>query len=268
MMIRLLFATLIVFYIRPALKTRVAAFVVDPVRHDSKSSSRLSYPSQIALFSSSSSSSAESSSSSVASSSSGGVVSLTIESATDILAEWDRVYNPDNAAPTPRNSGDDDEPSTSSTRQPAQSRQEQLLPQLADAIRTLNDAALAERTQDSTTGRVMLGICAASAPQGIAALKSWVTNLALPRGLLHGMDKDGVPLELTGGVYIKYNSGGVYTFADIRKSGLGFDALWKPGDALLEPYDGTYRGVYFQVELMDQVFRQFLVPLDVFDSIE
>ena len=56
------------------------------------------------------------------------------------------------------------------------------------------------------------------------------------------MDKDGVPIDLSGGVYIKYNSGGVYTFSDIRKSGLGFDALWKPGDALLEPYDGTYRG--------------------------
>mmetsp|Transcript_1561 Transcript_1561/g.3397 ORF Transcript_1561/g.3397 Transcript_1561/m.3397 type:complete len:109 (-) Transcript_1561:38-364(-) len=58
---------------------------------------------------------------------------------------------------------------------------------------------------------------------------------------------------------------GVYTFADIRKSGLGFDALWKPGDALIERYtDGNYRGVYFQVELADEEFRQYLVPLDLF----
>jgi hypothetical protein len=78
------------------------------------------------------------------------------------------------------------------------------------------------------------------------------------------MDKDGVALELDGGVYIKYNSGGVYSFSAIRKSGLGFDALWKPGDALLEPYDGTYRGVYFQVELSDEEFRQYLVPPDTF----
>jgi hypothetical protein len=48
---------------------------------------------------------------------------------------------------------------------------------------------------------------------------------------------------------------------------MGFDALWKPGDALLEPYDGIYRGVYFQVELEDEVFRQYLVPLDLFQSL-
>jgi hypothetical protein len=112
----------------------------------------------------------------------------------------------------------------------------------------------------------MLGICASNIEEGVGALKSWVTNLQLPRGLLHGMDKDGVPLEFEGGVYIKYNSGGVYTFEDIRKSGLGFDALWKPGDAMLESYDGTYRGVYFQVELLDGEFRQYLVPLDLFEA--
>ena len=105
----------------------------------------------------------------------------------------------------------------------------------------------------------------AVAAEGVQTLKSWVTALELPRGLLYGMDKDGVPLELNGPVYIKYNSGGVYTFADIRKSGLGFDALWKPGDALLAPYDeGSYRGVYFQVELSDGEFRQYLMPLDLF----
>lgn len=111
----------------------------------------------------------------------------------------------------------------------------------------------------------MLGICASSAAEGIATLKSWVTNLELPRGLLHGMDQDGVPLQIDGAVYIKYNSGGVYTFADIRKSKKGFDALWKPGDAMLENYDGNYRGVYFQVELSDGVFRQYLIPLDIFN---
>lgn len=47
---------------------------------------------------------------------------------------------------------------------------------------------------------------------------------------------------------------------------MGFDALWKPGDALLEQYDGIYRGVYFQAELADGVFRQYLMPLDTFES--
>lgn len=113
----------------------------------------------------------------------------------------------------------------------------------------------------------MLGICASSVQEGIATLKSWVANLNLPRGLLHGMDIDGVPLNIEGAVYIKYNSGGVYTFADIRKSQKGFDALWKPGDAMLELYEGKYRGVYYQVELKDATFRQFLVPCDIFDSL-
>jgi len=48
---------------------------------------------------------------------------------------------------------------------------------------------------------------------------------------------------------------------------MGFDALWKPGDAMLEEYDGDYRGVYFQVELSDGEFRQYLVPLDIFGDI-
>jgi hypothetical protein len=110
----------------------------------------------------------------------------------------------------------------------------------------------------------MLGICASSTQEGIGTLKAWVTSLQLPRGLLHGMDKDGIPIEIEGGVYIKYNSGGSLTFADIRRSGLGFDAIWKPGDAMIESYDGIYRGVYFQVELSDGEFRQYLVPHDVF----
>ncbi|MGK3741390.1 MAG: hypothetical protein ACI90V_008243, partial [Bacillariaceae sp.] len=136
--------------------------------------------------------------------------------------------------------------------------------QLISSIRFLSGIATDDRDRDSTTGRCMLGVCAPSAEVGLATLKAWVTSLDLPRGLLHGMDKDGIPLDINGPVYIKYNSGGVYTFTDIRKSGLGFDALWKPGDAMLEPYDGTYRGVYFQVELKDGEFRQYMVPLDTF----
>jgi Domain of unknown function (DUF1824) len=175
-----------------------------------------------------------------------------VAEATQILSEWDRMYNAEKLF-------------TSGGTAPA-AESEILRSKLPDAIRTLNDRATNERLADSTKGRCMLGICAASANEGVAALKSWVTSLELPRGLLHGMDKDGIPLELNGGVYIKYNSGGVYTFADIRKSKMGFDALWKPGDAMLEEYDGAYRGVYFQVELADGEFRQFLVPLDVFES--
>ena len=174
---------------------------------------------------------------------------MSVEKATQILSDWDKYYNKENNA----SKIDSNDENVAKNRN-----------QLPTAVHFLNKVASEERKRDMTLGRCMLGICASSAEEGVATLKSWVTTLDLPRGLLHGMDKDGVPLQLDGGVYIKYNTGGVYTFADIRKSGLGFDALWKPGDALLEPYDGTYRGVYFQVELSDGIFRQYLVPLDIF----
>jgi hypothetical protein len=167
-----------------------------------------------------------------------------------MLAEWDRYYNQESTS---------DMTSFSTELDPDATRAN-----LREAVQVLNRAARDERLEDSTRGRCMLGICASSAPEGVAALKSWVSALELPRGLLHGMDKDGIPLEIDSAVYIKYNTGGVLTFSDIRKSGMGFDALWKPGDALLEPYDGRFRGVYFQVELDDGEFRQYLVPLDLF----
>ena len=174
-----------------------------------------------------------------------------IMEATRILADWDRLYNPESK---PGEGAVEDE-----VEDEMRLRHRASLP---DAVRVLNEKAREERKADASTGRCMLGICASSVEEGIATLKSWVSGLELPRGLLHGADKDGVPLEIPGAVYIKYNSGGVYTFADIRKSQMGFDALWKPGDAMLEEYDGSVRGIYFQVELIDGEFRQYLLPLD------
>jgi hypothetical protein len=135
-----------------------------------------------------------------------------IEEATNVLSEWDRLYNTKN---------DDDDATVA--------KRAALRPRLVAATLVLNEAARLERERQIDLGRCMLGICASSTAEGIATLKAWVTALRLPRGLLHGMDVDGVPIEMTQGVYIKYNSGGVYTFADIRKSQMGFDALWKPG---------------------------------------
>ena len=172
----------------------------------------------------------------------GSITSDAIVDASNLLADWDRKFSSNN-------NWDGTEESRA---------------HLIDAIVILNQRATSERLTDATKGRCMLGICASSADEGLATLKAWVNSLELPRGLLHGMDIEGVPIEFNGGVYIKYNSGGVYTFADIRKSQMGFNALWKPGDAMLEEYDGTYRGVYFQVELSDGEFRQYLLPLDLF----
>jgi hypothetical protein len=169
-----------------------------------------------------------------------------VDEASQILLEWDRNYNPD----------------VKDVDQDFDAKMGRSL--LPYAVRVLAEKADEERNEDSTKGRCMLGICASSTEEAVITLKSWVSSLQLPRGLLHGMDKDGVPIDIQGGVYIKYNTGGSATFADIRRSGIGFEALWKPGDALLEPYDGTFRGVYFQVELSDGIFRQYLVPLDTF----
>ena len=75
-------------------------------------------------------------------------------------------------------------------------------PPLTEAVHALRAAAA------SRDGRIMLGICADDAAAGVAALKAWVGALGLPRGVLHGMDRDGVPLDMSsfGGVYVKYNS--------------------------------------------------------------
>ena len=152
------------------------------------------------------------------------------------------------------------------------------------AVRALVDQALSEREGRERSavagdggaggvpsGRVMLGICASNAPEALAGLKSWVGELGLPRGKLHGMDVDGVPIppEELGSVYVKFSTGGAMTFTEMRRTGIGFDALWRPGDALLEGYDGDFRGVYMNVELRDGEFRQFgVLPTDLFMDLD
>jgi len=71
------------------------------------------------------------------------------------------------------------------------------------------------------------------------------------------MDKEGVPLDMStfGSVYIKYMSAGGTEF--------------NPGDAMLNGYDGTYRGIYFTPCLPDGEFRQYAVfPLTLFSDSE
>ena len=138
-------------------------------------------------------------------------------------------------------------------------------PPLAEAVRTLADAAVQQPAgafQQATaipelSGRLALGICAEDANAGLQTLKAWVTALALPKGPLHGMDKDGVPLDMSsfGAVYIKYNS----------RPGSAVDP---PGTAALSGYNGDFRGVYFNPVLPDGVFRQYAVlPLQVIASL-
>ena len=137
---------------------------------------------------------------------------------------------------------------------------------LADAVRVLWEAASRiggvdynGEARSVDDGRLILGICADDAMAGVSALKAWVTALSLPKGPLHGMDKEGEPLDMStfGPVYIKYNSlpppaGGITD---------------PPGTARLSGYNGDFRGVYVNANLADGVFRQYAVlPLDLFSD--
>ena len=141
---------------------------------------------------------------------------------------------------------------------------------LRNAIVILTNEAHKQRSTslNQQYGRIMLGICAENVQEGLMGLKTWVNALALPRGLLHGLDVDGKPMEnpeTLGSIYLKYNTGGCMTFSEMKKSGKGFDALWRPGDVVLETYDGDFRGIYYNVELEDGIFRQFgVLPTDLF----
>ena len=101
------------------------------------------------------------------------------------------------------------------------------------------------RALAAASSRVMMGICAPDAENGLCALKAWTTDLGLPRGRLHGLDVDGEPVDPPQGpVFIKYNS--------------------DSGDAFLSGYGGEYRGVLFTPELGDGAFRQYgYLPLDL-----
>ena len=103
----------------------------------------------------------------------------------------------------------------------------------------------AARALASMSSRVMMGICAPDADEGLVALKAWTADLGLPKGKLHGLDVDGVRQEPPSGpVFIKYNS--------------------DSGDAFLSGYGGDYRGVLFTPELGDGAFRQYgYLPLNL-----
>ena len=120
----------------------------------------------------------------------------------------------------------------------------------------------------TSSTRTQLGICSPSAPSAISALKAWAKALDLPKGLLHGLDVNGEPVDVNGwsGAYAKYSSGGAQTFEELRRMGLGFGGLWRPGDAVLEEYDGGYRGVYLSVQT-EVGWGQFgVLPLDLWSD--
>jgi len=181
-----------------------------------------------------------------------------IDEASQILSKWDEQFVGANPSSFDSNKLYDNINSINN---------DYLYTLLPDAVRYLNMVAT-KQYEEVGKGRVILGVCANNAADGTRALKSWVTELQLPRGLLYGLDENGVPKKNIGnsnGLYLKYNS----LYAKKRKSkktkGVAIAAIErKPGDVLASSYSGKYRGVYFQVELKDQTFRQYLLPANLF----
>eukprot|EP00747_Dinoflagellata_sp_TGD_P210401 gnl/TRDRNA2_/TRDRNA2_83676_c0_seq1.p1 gnl/TRDRNA2_/TRDRNA2_83676_c0~~gnl/TRDRNA2_/TRDRNA2_83676_c0_seq1.p1 ORF type:complete len:303 (-),score=43.82 gnl/TRDRNA2_/TRDRNA2_83676_c0_seq1:113-1021(-) len=128
------------------------------------------------------------------------------------------------------------------------------------------------RSLAANSMRVMMGICAHNVSMGVAILDAWVNDLGLPQGKIYvgpvegtcrrrramevkwgtvyvKQQRDGAvkynPLtQLTGAVYVKYNS--------------------DTGDAYMTAYDGEVRGVLFTPELDDGNFHQFAyLPLEL-----
>lgn len=67
-------------------------------------------------------------------------------------------------------------------------------------------ARLACESLAAKSSTVMMGICASSAADGIRTLKAWVGGMGLPRGRLHGMDRNGVAIPVSRRLTVEANS--------------------------------------------------------------
>ena len=117
---------------------------------------------------------------------------------------------------------------------------------LSDVQRDAIQTALAVVAANSVDPFLM-GICAPTQAEAVQALKVWVAALGLPKGLLHGMDRQGVAVKVEGGVYVKYHSGS--------------------GDAVMSGYDGKSVGVLVTPAFASGDFLQVgYFPLTLFPS--
>ena len=111
-----------------------------------------------------------------------------------------------------------------------------------------DEARDAVRTLVAASREVRLGIAAPQQSAAVKALKEWVQALELTKGLLHGADVDGKPLEIMGNVFIKYAS--ACGSANLRKD---TDERTPPG-VLFYPLVGEE----------DDASKQYLLPLELF----
>ena len=111
-----------------------------------------------------------------------------------------------------------------------------------------DEARDAVRTLVAASREVRLGIAAPQQSAAVKALKEWVQALELTKGLLHGADVDGKPLEIIGNVFIKYAS--ACGSANLRKD---TDERTPPG-VLFYPLVGEE----------DDASKQYLLPLELF----
>ena len=131
----------------------------------------------------------------------------------------------------------------------------------ADGIKSewtmLRESLLVVRNFSS---QIVLGIMAESGNKGVDTLKCWVSELSLPRGMLHAVDENNQRLQLEAAadmlsafqsvpVYIKYNSSEGAQADNITSAG---------GDAYIKPFEGAFTGVIFQPKILnDDNFYQF-----------
>ena len=115
----------------------------------------------------------------------------------------------------------------------------------ADGLKSERDGLRQATTSTASQAtEIVLGIMSDSGTRGIRVLKSWVTGLSLPRGVLRAIDeKTGDEASIDDWkdrpVYIKYNS-------------------TDNGNAYMKTYDGGNVGVIFQPKLkQDDTFYQF-----------
>jgi len=107
--------------------------------------------------------------------------------------------------------------------------------------------AASVRSLAAAAPEVRLGVSAATQGDATRALGAWVSALELKKGALYGADVDGVPVDVPGPVFVKYD--GATGAARLRH----------------DDDDRTPAGVLFYPVLSeDSAKDQFLLPLDLF----
>lgn len=122
----------------------------------------------------------------------------------------------------------------------------------------LRDSLLVVQNYSS---QIVLGVMAESGDKGVDTLKSWVSGLGLPKGMLHAVDENNqrLQLETTADMLSRFQSIPVYIKYNSSEGGQGGNTTTSAGgDAYIKPFEGSFTGVIFQPKILsDDNFYQF-----------